>query len=172
MLLVVWSACRSAPVAPVVEAPVPTLSPVPAALTAFPTFQRVGIGTGQARLLETLGPPTSTKVLPYDPADDMGLGRQRELDWPGLHMLLGEPDGATEPVVASFTITAPGRALLGVEVGDSESMLLAAFGPPESATTQGGDTRLTWHLEALDGFVWAVVREDRVVELRVFEDWS
>jgi hypothetical protein len=133
----------------------------------------VGLGSAPSAIRASLGLPEKQVALPGE--SEMGMGKLRELHYPGLKLELCQPPEATESHVWRFTVTGQGYAVepglrVGMEVADVRRIL----GPPSDSERNPATGRETLHYSftAFDGWYWVAVVEGKVVEIGATEDWS
>ena len=140
------------------------------------SVNRVGIGTLRSDALARLGKPART-VHRRD--TEMGLGDVEEMEFGGLFVEVAKPEPSyvTRPLSETYlwrlVISGPRwKTNSGLRVGSTRTKAIKILGPPRSESREGDITRLHYDTKGFDGFLWLDLRNDRIVELGVSEDWS
>jgi hypothetical protein len=135
----------------------------------------VSIGTLRPDVVRTLGEPRATRSG-FDAS--MGHGKRLRLQYPGSKPEPGYlKDPPSDLYVTAFRVKSRSWALSPpIRVGMKRSELLSLLGRPESQRKRGGGERL-WYsgtFQPACGDVIMVIdlRRDRIVEIRIEEDWS
>lgn len=130
----------------------------------------ITVYASRSAVLQRLGEPHARETG-FDDSQDMG--GWETLTWPGLVVEVIQPDPPKEFHVARVVITGRSwQTACGLRVGDSAADVRRLLGPPERMDT--GDNGPFWYYltAGFDGGVVVTFRDERVIEIRIEEDWT
>lgn len=131
----------------------------------------VVIGSLRPAVIERLGEPAAREAG-FD--DLMDMGAWEDLHYPGLTVKIIQPEADRDPYVTGVAITDRSwQTASGLRVGDTATDVRGILGRPERIDVDGeGDPYWYFLTTPFDGRVVVTFRDDRVIEIRIEEDWS
>lgn len=136
----------------------------------------VQLGSLRSQVVATFGEPRSVR---RGRDTELGVGRWEAMDFGGLVIKVTVPEPGMmkspppEPYVYSYLVTGSRwMTQAGVRIGNTMKQVIARLGPPAFEQARDGGTLVHYFIRGKDSYAAILLREGRVVSIRVFEDWS
>ncbi len=109
----------------------------------------------------------------------LGKGNWERMKYPGLLIEVAAPEigylksPQKEPYVCQLIITSKAWATrCGIRVGCSRDQVITILGMPRSESNTDGATVFHYEPQEFDGSIWLKIRNNKVFEIGMAEDWS
>jgi hypothetical protein len=136
-----------------------------------PSINGISLGSYLPKVRQKLGKPLRIRRESYDHYLGMGAGRRFEYD--GMKAQLIKPPGAKEFHVWAITVTSK-KWLVSprLKIGMNLQEVINLFGVPREVE-QKTEYEILWYaLEELRGWFQVKIKDGKVIEIEMAEDWA
>ncbi len=135
-----------------------------------PSVKSITIGSSNSQVLKVLGQPTKRRKLP---PSEVGIPASEEFHYPGFILGLYRSENEKEPHVWFVHVIGKGPTVYpGIKIGMTKKELVELLGEPYSDDARADGQWMFWRVPDPVEIFHVRLKNNRVVEFKMAEDWS